>query len=176
MSAWTSSGMARGPAAQNEPICLGRAVSTGRPCAIHARRVRLLAVHGHKARQRRILDIVATDRTFERVEYAGRPAWAGKCIHCNRQLLIAADGALFGTASIEHIVPRTHGGSDELENLALACRGCNGEKGVRHDHRRRDDPKLVAMIERLQRRRRERWRVPGDAGARSSTCLTSSSS
>ena len=33
------------------------------------------------ARQRRVLDIAATDRIFERVEYGGRPAWAGKCIH-----------------------------------------------------------------------------------------------
>ena len=112
------------------------------------------------ARQRRVLDIVATDCTFERVEYDGRPAWAGKCIHCNRQLVVGDDGLLLGRASIEHIVPRAHGGTDDLANLALACAACNHEKGVRHDHRRRDDPKLVAMIERLQRRRRERWRAP----------------
>lgn len=113
------------------------------------------------ARQRLVLDIVASDRTFERVEYGGRPAWAGKCIHCNHRLVVSADGQLLGTASIEHIVPRTHGGTNELENLALACAACNGEKGVRHDHRRRGDPKLIDMIERLQRRRRERWRHPG---------------
>jgi 5-methylcytosine-specific restriction endonuclease McrA len=122
-------------------------------------------VHVHNARQRRILDIVSTDRTFERVEYGGHPAWAGKCIHCNRHLLVSDHGVLLGTASIEHIVPKTHGGTDDPENLALACRGCNGEKGVRHDHRRRDDPKLVAMIQRLQRRRGERWRVPGDVSS-----------
>ncbi|HTP29101.1 MAG TPA: HNH endonuclease [Anaeromyxobacteraceae bacterium] len=87
-------------------------------------------------------------------------AVAGKCIHCNRRLLVSQIGDLIGTASIEHIVPRTHGGTDDLENLALACAACNGEKGVRHDHRSRDDPKLVAMIDRLQRRRRERWREP----------------
>ena len=113
------------------------------------------------ARQRRVLDIVASDRTFELVEYAGRAAWAGKCIHCNRRLLVSDDGELLGTASIEHIVPRTHADSDELENVALACRACNGEQGVRHDHRQRRDPKLVEIIERLLRRRRERWRHPG---------------
>ncbi|HTP29418.1 MAG TPA: HNH endonuclease signature motif containing protein [Anaeromyxobacteraceae bacterium] len=110
------------------------------------------------ARQQRVLAIVATDRTFEQVEYHGRLAWAGKCIHCNRHLLVGYDGTLLGTASIEHIIPKTHGGTDDLENLALACAACNGEKGVRHDHRPRDDPKLIAMIDRLQRRRRERWR------------------
>src|SRR5436190_24370619 len=30
---------------------------------------------------------------------------------------------------IEHIVPRFHGGSDELDNLALACVDCNLRKG-----------------------------------------------
>lgn len=117
-------------------------------------------MRGSSAKHRRILEIVATDRTFEPVEYVGRPAWAGKCIHCNRTLVVSADGNLLASATVEHIVPRGHGGTDDLANLALACAGCNGEKGMRHDHRRRDDPKLVAMIERLQRRRRERWREP----------------
>src|ERR1043165_3973983 len=30
---------------------------------------------------------------------------------------------------IEHIRARQHGGSDDLENLALACRRCNAFKG-----------------------------------------------
>lgn len=115
------------------------------------------------ARQRLVLDIVATDRTFEPVELGGRRAWAGKCIHCRRRLVVSEEGELLGTASIEHIVPRTHGGTNDLENLALACAACNGEKGIRHDHKRRDDPDLVQLIDRLRRRRRERWRPPGEA-------------
>ena len=79
----------------------------------------------------------------------------------NRQLVVGYDGLLLGRASIEHIVPRAHGGRDDLANLALACAACNHERGVRHDHHRRDDPKLLALIEQLQRRRRERWRAPG---------------
>ena len=31
---------------------------------------------------------------------------------------------------IEHIVPKLHGGSDNLENLALACIDCNLHKGT----------------------------------------------
>jgi len=31
---------------------------------------------------------------------------------------------------IEHIVPRKHGGSDETDNLALACVDCNLHKGA----------------------------------------------
>ena len=30
---------------------------------------------------------------------------------------------------IEHVVPRKHGGGDELDNLALACIDCNLHKG-----------------------------------------------
>ena len=30
---------------------------------------------------------------------------------------------------VEHIIPRQHGGTDDLENLALACIDCNLHKG-----------------------------------------------
>ena len=35
-----------------------------------------------------------------------------------------------GPFSIEHIAPRALGGSDEIDNLAWACMGCNGHKAV----------------------------------------------
>ena len=35
------------------------------------------------------------------------------------------------TLHIEHIVAKQHGGSDDLENLALACHRCNLYKGPR---------------------------------------------
>ncbi len=108
----------------------------------------------------RILSIVATDATFERAEHRGREVWLGKCLHCSAHLLIELDGRPISRATIEHIVPRTHGGTDALENLGLACARCNQQKGVRHDLQRADDPKLLAIIERLQRRRRQRWRDP----------------
>jgi hypothetical protein len=34
------------------------------------------------------------------------------------------------TLHVEHIVPRKHGGSDDPENLALACPNCNAFKGA----------------------------------------------
>lgn len=34
---------------------------------------------------------------------------------------------------IDHIIPKASGGSDEEENLWLACRSCNGYKGVQTD-------------------------------------------
>src|SRR5215471_6139145 len=31
---------------------------------------------------------------------------------------------------IEHVIPRVHGGSDDIDNLALACIDCNLHKGT----------------------------------------------
>lgn len=112
------------------------------------------------SKRRRILDIIATDRTFSRQEQRGAVVWVGKCIHCNRRLVVAEDGTPLSHATIEHIVPRSHGGNNDVTNLALACGACNFEKGRRHDVRRADDPKLLQLIERLYDIRQRRWRDP----------------
>lgn len=111
-------------------------------------------------RHRRILDIIATDRTFTLTEVRGETAWVGKCLHCNARLVVSTDGAMAGGVTIEHVVPKAHGGTDDLENLALACARCNHEKGIRHDRRRPDHPRVAEVIQKLQARRRERWRDP----------------
>jgi len=111
-------------------------------------------------RRRLILGVVRTDRTFERAEQRGRPIWVGKCLHCGAPLAIAADGTPLGRATIEHIIPRAHGGTDDLANLALACDRCNFEKGRRHDSRGRSDGRRLELQERLQVVRRHRWREP----------------
>ena len=114
------------------------------------------------SRRRLILSIVATDATFERVTgRGGEVAWQGSCIHCRRRLLIALDGEPLGDVTVEHIVPRGQGGSDDPENLALACARCNHQKGYRLDDRRPDDPVLRRVIDTLRERRRARWRDPG---------------
>lgn len=113
-------------------------------------------------KRRTILAIIATDRTFEQVEHRGRACWAGKCIHCNGVLVVALDGEPISQATIEHIVPLNHGGTDALDNLAVACARCNGGKGRRLDVRPASDPKLREVIDRLRARRAERWRSPPD--------------
>jgi 5-methylcytosine-specific restriction endonuclease McrA len=85
--------------------------------------------------------------------------WVGKCIHCRTPLAVALDGTPIGDVTIEHIVPRFHGGTDELENLALSCGPCNHTKGHREDRRRRDDPGLTALINRLRAERARRLRA-----------------
>lgn len=101
--------------------------------------------------------IAKTDLTFTSVTYRDRPAWAGKCIHCGSHIGVSQDGETFG-ATIEHIVPKNHGGTDELGNVALACAGCNNAKGVHLDRLPLAHPKLQAMIKLLLRRRRARWK------------------
>ena len=48
--------------------------------------------------------------------------------HCEYCQLAQQHSPLF-RLQIEHIVPKKHGGTDEPENLALACIDCNLRKG-----------------------------------------------
>ena len=108
-----------------------------------------------------ILAIVRSDSTFERVELGGgEEAWRGKCIHCNSHLTVSSKGEPISRATIEHILPRNHGGTDEPRNLALACSRCNNQKCVRLDSRHASDPKLQEVVARLRERRQARWREP----------------
>jgi hypothetical protein len=47
---------------------------------------------------------------------------------------------------VEHIVPRTVGGADELPNLALACRACNLRKGMATQARDPQTGQLVPLF------------------------------
>lgn len=120
---------------------------------------------GSRRKQRQLLAVAASDRTFERKLLDGQQVLEGKCIHCQRKLTLLEDGSPLNGATLEHIVPKNHGGTDELDNLAIACARCNSEKGLRHDHKRSDDPRLQAVIARLRARRRERFRETDDDGS-----------
>ena len=48
--------------------------------------------------------------------------------HCEYCQLRQEDSPL-AVLHVEHIIPRIHGGSDDLDNLALACIDCNLHKG-----------------------------------------------
>jgi 5-methylcytosine-specific restriction endonuclease McrA len=109
---------------------------------------------------RLLLWCAATDRSFDLAEQQGAAVLTGKCIHCGARHVIDLDGRPRTRASVEHIVPRHHGGTDDLRNLAIACERCNYAKGTKLDARRRDDPTLQRVIETLQARRAERMRPP----------------
>ena len=45
------------------------------------------------------------------------------CEYCRSQAHFATQ-----SFSVEHIIPRSHGGETKLDNLALSCEGCNSHK------------------------------------------------
>jgi hypothetical protein len=47
------------------------------------------------------------------------------CEYCH----LHQDNSPLAVLHIEHIIPKIHGGDDELDNLALACIDCNLHKG-----------------------------------------------
>jgi 5-methylcytosine-specific restriction endonuclease McrA len=111
-------------------------------------------------KRRTLLVIVATDTTFERATAGDREVWSGKCLHCNARLLIGLDGEPISRATIEHIMPKNHGGSDDLSNLGIACARCNHEKGARHDLKQKTDARFQEIVANLAEKRRVRWRDP----------------
>jgi hypothetical protein len=54
---------------------------------------------------------------------------------------------------VEHIIPKAHGGSDDLDNLALACIDCNLHKGTNLTG---IDPE-TNMVTELFHPRRQNW-------------------
>ena len=104
-----------------------------------------------------LLMCAAQDHTFK---YSGgqRGTWVGKCIHCRRKIGLDADGTPHGGTSLEHIVPRTHGGMNALDNLALACTRCNGQKGRKVDVLPWNHSRLQSMIQQLRDERQKRLR------------------
>jgi 5-methylcytosine-specific restriction endonuclease McrA len=114
---------------------------------------------GDRNRQR-LLWAAATDRTFHLADLGGRRVLLGKCIHCNTKLWVALDGQAGPGTTLEHILPRTHGGGHDDANTAVACSRCNGQKGRKLDTRHLGDPTLQRVITTLRARREERRRPP----------------
>lgn len=115
------------------------------------------------SRARVILSIVVTDSTFDfhadNDRGIARGIWIGKCIHCGRKLGVSESGKT--DATIEHVNPLCAGGdATDPRNLALACRGCNNEKGVRHDQHVGKGGRADEVITALQGKRLARWREP----------------
>ena len=108
---------------------------------------------------RLLLWAAATDKTFKLIT-ATPPYLLGKCIHCRRKLSLSLRGEALGHATLEHIVPRNHGGGDDVVNLAVACAKCNALKGSRIDVLPSQDPKFLRVIEGLQQERDKRMRLP----------------
>lgn len=48
--------------------------------------------------------------------------WGNACVYC---------GVTDVPLEVEHIIPRTRGGTNAFNNLTLSCRACNGRKRTR---------------------------------------------
>ena len=56
----------------------------------------------------------------------------GKCQKCGCQMSIKGDKHAKNkpnTATLQHMTPRAHGGSDDMENLQVWCHQCNMQDG-----------------------------------------------
>jgi 5-methylcytosine-specific restriction endonuclease McrA len=99
--------------------------------------------------------IAQTDATFWR----DGEDWIGKCLICGGPLRFSARSG--EGATVEHILPRSLGGTNDLRNLGVAHPHCNGEKGRRWDPkgRHRSHPeRYSALLGRLRAERERRWR------------------
>lgn len=81
----------------------------------------------------------ATRRTVR--ERAGH-----RCEYCG----LHQDQSPLAALHVEHILPKKHGGTDELDNLALACIDCNLHKG---SNVAGYDPETEALTELFHPRR-----------------------
>lgn len=110
--------------------------------------------------------IAETDTTFTR----RAESWVGRCLICNGP--VRFDARTGEGANIEHILPRSLGGTSDLRNLGVTHARCNSEKGIHWDPkaRHRADPeRYAALLARLQAERLRRWREPADAALGEST-------
>ena len=49
-------------------------------------------------------------------------AQSDRCFYCKKVLL-------FEESTLDHKVPKSKGGSNDIENFVLSCKKCNGKKG-----------------------------------------------
>jgi hypothetical protein len=70
---------------------------------------------------------------------------------------------VLGFLEIEHIIPKSRGGTDDEQNLWLACRLCNHYKGAQTQERDPQTGRLIGLFDprRQQWRRHFRWSDDG---------------
>ena len=73
---------------------------------------------------------------------------AGCCEYCHSQARFATQ-----PFSVEHIKPQSKGGETTLDNLALACQGCNNHK---YNKTQAYDP-ITSAVASLYNPRQQKW-------------------
>lgn len=72
-----------------------------------------------------------------------------RCEYCQ----LRQEDSLLASLHVEHVIPKKHGGTSELDNLALACIDCNLHKG---SNLTGIDPETKQIVE-LFHPRRQVW-------------------
>ena len=71
------------------------------------------------------------------------------CKYCH----LHQDDSPWAALHVEHVIPKVHGGTDDVENLALACIDCNLHKGTNLSG---IDPR-TGQLTQIFHPRRENW-------------------
>lgn len=105
----------------------------------------------------------AADRVWRRAKRLARRAavldtYGTKCVKCGKRLNL-------NTATVDHVMPRALGGTDELSNLRPMCFGCNREKWHKDPRRIEqafyDDYQRIEQCEQEREHARSRWEPLG---------------
>jgi hypothetical protein len=92
-----------------------------------------------------VSDVPARDELRDRI----RKEAGDRCGYC-----LSPQPLVLGRLEIEHIVPRAKGGSDNPDNLWLACRLCNGFKGTQTEGLDPETGQRLGLFDP----RRQQWR------------------
>lgn len=52
-------------------------------------------------------------------------AQGGRCFYCERRCVLGGPNKWRATATLDHIIPKSKGGTNEQSNFVVACRACN---------------------------------------------------
>jgi len=66
------------------------------------------------------------------------------CRYCGWSGVTNFDQGLLGSLTIDHVVPKKHGGSEEDSNLVVACHVCNMLKGQEKCSSIENDREIIA--------------------------------
>ena len=67
-------------------------------------------------------------KVYKRTRLAEAQNW--RCCWCGTDTIPEPNKR--NSVTLEHILPKSQGGSDEMDNLAAACAHCNSRRGTKH--------------------------------------------
>lgn len=79
----------------------------------------------------RAVSVPAKEASMAEAFYAVMKKTGWRCYYCGKPRARGASNRGRIRLTIDHVVPTSNGGTDDLENLVPACRWCNSAKGQR---------------------------------------------